>query len=151
MSDGKKIIQISNKLPQFDEIKALFIVTGRQEAKFYLAHNGKFSLIDYFLVSHPKYSDKEGHFMVRGGGKVYGQGSVCELPRQEIRQKFIKLFKVNFKKLKSKEDFDAIYLFSPVAKEVLDNLNKQDKEKVRKIIRKDYYHEHQFKLLEAIK
>ena len=44
MDSKKTKVQISQKLPQFEKEKALFVVTGRQEGKFFLAHKGFFPL-----------------------------------------------------------------------------------------------------------
>lgn len=151
MDSKKTKVQISQKLPQFEKDRVLFIVTGRQEGKFFLAHKGLFSIIHSFKVSHPQYSDKEGRFMTRGSGKVFGQGSVVKNIKKILEQEFNKNFKNSFKKVFSKTKPDKIYLFSPLARPIKNLLAKNMKSKIVFTLDKDYFHEHPFDILKAIK
>jgi hypothetical protein len=148
----KQVIQIPQEFMQFTDIKALFIVTGRQEATFYLAHNGTFKKIESFVISHSKYSDKDGHYMVRGGGKVYSQGSYFEKSKKDNDAEFEKEFTVALNKAFIKcANTNKVYLFSPILSKIYKLMAKAHKDRVVFDLEKDYSHEHPLKLLDAIK
>ena len=147
----KTLIQISQDLPQFKNDNALFIVTGRQTLEFYIAKDSMFKKIKSFRITHPEYSDKEGHFMVRGGGKVFGQGSVFEHPKKVMELEFEKKFNEELKGVYLKSNPNKIYIFSPIVKRILDLMSRDIRSKVVFTFDKDYSHEHPFKILEAVK
>ncbi len=145
-------MKISQKLPQFDREKALFVVTGKQEAKFYLVSKGKIKEIDSFKVEKPVYSDREGWFKRRARGFVMGSGAPLEPKKQKVIKDFLKKLKKNLKKTLSRNKVDAIYLFSPryLSARVRKTLPSSARKKIRLTIDGEYYFEHPFKLLEKI-
>ncbi len=144
-------MKISNKLPQFNEEKALFIVTGKQEAKFYIVHKGEINEIDSFEIEKPKYSDKEGWFKRRVRSFVMGSGAPLEPPKQKIIKDFLKKLKEKYKETSSHNNFEALYLFTPhyLLPSVKESL--PGGTKIKLTIDGEYYFQHPFKLLEKIK
>jgi len=104
---------IPANLPAFSGEKALLIVTGQQDAIFYLAQNGILKSIDSFLIEAPKYSDREGHFKTRAGGKILHFRAVFEKRKERIIADFIKEFQKRFSAISKKFRFDKLYIYSP--------------------------------------
>ena len=71
-------MMIQRQLPQFSDKYAILVVCGRQSGKIYLAHNGQINQDSEIKIENPRYSDREGRFETRMGGKVIRSGSVYE-------------------------------------------------------------------------
>ena len=71
-------MRIKIDLPQFKTEKALLLVTGDQSGVLYFATKGEIEKIAEFKEEIPRYSDKEGSFMVR---IKQGLGTFSSLPR----------------------------------------------------------------------
>ncbi len=106
-------MKISQELPQFTEISALLLVLGRQTAVFYAAQNGEISEIEEFRIENPHYSDKEGFFAARGGGKVFRSGAVREFQKWVVLRKFTKELNRKFSTADAAYHPDHIYFFAP--------------------------------------
>ncbi|MCR4279919.1 MAG: host attachment protein [Candidatus Komeilibacteria bacterium] len=145
-------MQISNKYPQFDKSSALLIVTGRQEAKIYLATKGTIEEIDNLKVSNPRYSDREGFFMNSGGGKTLGSGSVYEDHHEDVIKEFLKDLENDLVEMDNKHQPEQYYLFTPdyMAKQVRDSLPNGAENKVKLVVQGNYVKEHPFTLLDKI-
>jgi hypothetical protein len=145
-------MKISQELPQFENKKALIITTGEQEAEFYLASNGEIEKIDSFRFEEPTYSDREGHFESRGGGNVYGSGSVYEPKKQRNRIEFRKRLENALDTIYKNYKIDSLYVFSP------DYMKNYTREIINEVFHKrvdflyeGHYHEvHPFELLKII-
>lgn len=92
-------MKIPQDLVQFDNRKALIIVSGAQEARFLLAHDGQLEELHDFKVEKITYSDREGHFLRRAFGRVLGSGSVYENKKERQTIEFLSEFKKHFKKV----------------------------------------------------
>lgn len=106
-------MKITKELPQFKNENVLLVVAGTQHADLYRVHDSKVALIKTVHIPTPEYSDREGFFMQRGGGKVYGCGSVYEPKKQTIQEQFAKELISDMKELDQKEGPFKIYLFTP--------------------------------------
>jgi hypothetical protein len=138
---------------QFDKEKTLIIVTGKQEAKFYLGEKGEFRLEESFKLATPKYSDKEG-FCERGGrGQTYGFGSSREAPKEKIRQDFLKNLKSVLKNIEDREKIEAVYLLSPsyILNEVRSSLPADFRKKIKFSLAGHYFNLRPMELLKKIK
>ncbi len=147
------IMQISNKLPQFDDEKALLIVTGKQEASFYVAHQGQLEKLDEFYIPPITYSDNEGHSQKHKLGILMGSGFVRENKKRTLRYKFLGQVEEHLSRIAKKQEVDRLYLFCPsyVLLSVKGVVPYPLKEKRIESIAGDYHHQHPFKLLEKIK
>ncbi|OGZ27695.1 MAG: hypothetical protein A2365_03560 [Candidatus Nealsonbacteria bacterium RIFOXYB1_FULL_40_15] len=146
-------MKISRDLTQFKNFKALFIVTGRQEADIYVAENGKIDKIEEIEIPNSKYSDKEGFFKTRTGGRVIRSGSVLEFPKEKIMKDFLRELKTAMKDIRQRHKFDSVYLFSPefFHNQVFEALPKDFQKKTKETVFGDYCHSHPFEILKKIK
>lgn len=145
-------MKISNKLPQFENEKALIIVTSKHEGKLYEAHAGEIVEIDSFKISTPEYSDKEGFYAGNGHSQAYG-GNVI---RENNKGKMITDLQNEIQALVTKPEtdhIDTIYLFTP--QHLINIVENAIPIKLRKKIifsfGKDYSKEHPFQILEKIR
>lgn len=68
-------VKISKKYPQFEELTALFIVTGKLEAEYLIANNGRIEQVGKFKVHPADYPDRAGYSRVMGHGRTYSYES----------------------------------------------------------------------------
>jgi len=146
-------MKIKQELPQFEDKKALLIVSGKKEAKFYLANAGEVKKIDQLLPEEFKYSDNEGYFETRAMGKVVGSGSVRERMKNYLIQQFSDKLADKTLSLDKENKFDEIYLFSPdyMKNWVRENLSPQLIKKIVLQSEGNYVQNPPFDLLEKIK
>jgi len=106
-------MKISEKLPQFENRLALFIVAGTRTAEFYLAGDGAIDKINELRVEAPKYSDREGFFTRSGKGERLGSGSVYEAKKDKMRSDFHRELSEAVKKSAKKIKITHLYIFAP--------------------------------------
>src|SRR3989344_1938536 len=119
-------MKITQNLPQFDNDVVLIVVTGKQEAKFYLAQDGEIERIADFELETPHYSDREGA-VVRGGSGRRGQGRfatglAATHQKEKMHNDFLKTCKEHLAKILPTIKATKLYLFSPsyVGKDVME-------------------------------
>jgi hypothetical protein len=146
-------MKISKNFPQFKNEKALIVVVGKQEGKFYFANEGIIENLDSFKFEKPKYSDREGHFTERGERGVYKRGAVYEPKKERIITELVNRLGENVKKLLAKNEADIIYLTCPdyLKKRVKDSFPDSAKKKTEIILTGNYCDFHPFDLLEKMK
>lgn len=147
-------MKITKKLHQFTGEKALVIMTGMQEADFYIASDGEINKIDSFKIEKIHFSDNEGFFGRAGnGGKVASSGSVKEPLKKEYLQEFLKNFKSHIKNIENKDGITSVYLFTPdyLYKMTEEALPKKLQNRIKFIAKGNYLHESPFELIEKIK
>lgn len=105
-------MKISRELPQFEGEKAMVLVTGLQDAKIYVAADGEIEEVESFKTEKIRYSDREGHFETRKGGKVLGSGSVYENKDEENVRNFTKELEAKLVRFRN-ESITKVFLFSP--------------------------------------
>jgi len=142
-------MKIPQNLNQFKREPALLIVTGRQEAVLYRAHDGKLDKLDSFRTEKPHYSDREGEFKQRGGGVTITTGSVLEIDDKDIIRDFLQEFSQHIKKIPK---FKIAFVFAPgqIKNKLVKALPADWQKKVRETIVGSYYRYHPLKLLEMI-
>jgi hypothetical protein len=145
-------MKISKELPQFEGEKALVLVTGMEDAKIFVAENGKIEEVDSFKVEKPIYSDREGHFETRKGGKVIGSGSVYEQKDEETVKHFTKELEAKLARFKN-ESITKVFLFSPgyVVSMIRRALPLSLIAKTEGVIKGNYLNSHPFDLLGMIR
>lgn len=146
-------MQISQKLPQFEDKKALLVVTGKQEASFYLANDSRLKKVGEFHIPKITYSDKEGHMQKHKFGKLIGSGFAREPKKQVLRNKFLNQLEDSLKQLsKRNTDIDEVYLYCPgyIMMSAKNTVPSSLKDKVVSTYRGEYQTQHPFKLLEMI-
>lgn len=146
-------MKISISLPQFQNRRALLIVTGDWSAKFFLAGSGTITKLTSFVLRKPSYSDREG-FFGHGlrGSPGSGAGSAYEAPHIYMQQEFKKSFASALRDVKADHEFEDIYLFAPETKTpaLLDSLDQHDRKKVRQAFSGNFFKLAPGKLLEKI-
>lgn len=147
-------MEISGKLPQFFDKKALFLVLSKYRCKIYIAKNKKINIIKEFEVKKPRFFDKAGiFFKKKGKGGSVGSSAVRENIGELLEKELIKEFKLALKNiLKDKSDFDYVYLFASqcVIREVGNIIKKDFFMNIKLEIEGNYIKTHPFKLLEKI-
>lgn len=145
-------MKIPKTFPQFTQITALFVTTGKQGAVFYVATNGFIDSVGSFDIPVPHYSDHEGKFARRGRGLSLSSGGVYEPDKAGHIKEFLRALATHVKQLVGKYAVTATYLYAP------QYLMKQVKEALHDTIEKSYvmsfqgnYHEaHPTVLLEMV-
>ncbi|MEX2054338.1 MAG: hypothetical protein WD883_02250 [Candidatus Colwellbacteria bacterium] len=146
-------MQISQTLPQFEDAKALLIVTSQQGALFYSAHKGQLEKLDEFQIPSITYSDNEGHSQKHKGGILMGSGFVREEQKKTMRHKFLGQLDEYLNNIsKRHQSIERIYVFAPayVLLSVKGAIPYPLREKRITTIAGDYHQQHPFKLLEKI-
>ncbi|OQX00656.1 hypothetical protein BWK69_00995 [Candidatus Parcubacteria bacterium A4] len=145
-------MKIPQHLLQFENKKALFIVTGEKVVEFYIAGDGAISKEKEFEIIFPEHLKTDGFFGRKGGGGV-GTGSLEEMPKEKVRQDFLKEYKVSIKEIFSKNKINHIYLFSPseVIGIVEKNLPAGEGKKILGRFKGNFHNQTPIQLLEKIK
>lgn len=145
-------MKITAKLPQFSDLRALFIVTGRQEAVLYIAHKGQITKKSTIIVEGAKYTDREGFSLRSGHGRVLSSGSAYEPLQAQKKRDFLKVFKTEMAKFLKANPCDVIYVFSPnyAISEVKKTLPATAQKMVKFTRQGDYFKEHPFALIEML-
>lgn len=110
-------MKIPSTLLQFKGKTALILVTGTEEANFFIARDGVIGNVFHFKLEKTKFSDREDSS--QHGSVVFENGGKIEQLKRVARQNFIKTFKEETKKLLTEQKVDLVYLFAP------DSINKE--------------------------
>jgi hypothetical protein len=147
-------MEISNKLPQFENNPTLIIMASWQSGKVYYAYNGKI-ILDKEIEITEEHKDQEGYFEVSTGKNknIIRSSAPHDNKKEHIRNKFLKEFSEYIKDVLQKNKIQSIYVFS--LKEGLKGLKKIFPNNVSKIIVKyysgNYTHQNPEDFLEIIK
>ncbi len=105
-------MKITQSLPQFEDTKALLLVSGTQFAEAYEASRGEIQKIVAFRAELPE-SDERAHIKVRGGkGQTMGVWSTKQDAKEVLQREFVADFKKQTKTL-ADAGWDEVYLFAP--------------------------------------
>jgi hypothetical protein len=143
-------MKITENLPQYEDKKAVFVVTGSHTAVFYSASNGNIEKIKTIQVEKIKYSDNEGYFETRSSGDMIRSGFAQKDPDEIERSDFLKQFKAESSDLyKEVGDTDEFYLFSPpyMVNQIKKAMPDLMRKKTTKEVRGNYIEEHPFELI----
>lgn len=148
-------MKISQNLPQFENKKVLFVVSGEQEALFYVLENGEITAQDQSRIFQSKERrdrNRNSTFLRRGKGMIFGSGSVFELQRRKIRERFLKDLGKNINDISTKQNIDEIFIFCPSQTKgyIQKLLSLSIKEKLKIIIQGNYIESHPFDLIKMI-
>ena len=144
-------MNIRRDLPQFNERRALIVVTGRFAAELYVAHRGVIGRFDGFQLVWPRYQDNEGFFEQRGKDMTRISGSVRETKERERVKRFIRELRVRVWRAVVFEKPDVVFLFTPKIQEVKDGLQERIRRLIVAEVRGDYIRKHPFDVLTKIK
>ncbi len=144
-------MRIRRDLPQFNERRALLIVTGRFAAELYVVYQGTVERLDGFQLVWPKYEDNEGFFEQRGRGMTRISGSVRERKERERVNRFILELRKRVWKAMRDTSADVIVLFSVKAHQIERSLQDAIRRKIIVELPEDVVGEHPFVLLDRIK
>lgn len=144
-------MKITNKLEQFSEKKVLFLVTGKQDARAYIATNGVIDRVISFRVQKPAYTDNEGRFgnRSRGRSNIIQTGNVLRPVDRSIRLNFRHELNEKIKELIREQDIDEIIFFGPkhYQDETISLLPKRTQSKITAVISGNYFEKHPFELI----
>lgn len=146
-------MQISNTLPQFEDVRTLLVVTGGQKTRFYYAYEGSIAEITSIQVKTPVYSDREGFFLKSGQGQTYGAGSVYEDKKESVRTEFYNELRKLIKAMTEEVEVEEIILYAPqhLAPAIRDTLPTHHKELLRHQLHGNYIDKKPLELLEILK
>jgi hypothetical protein len=144
-------MQIPGKLPQFESERALLLVAGKQDAVLYEAREGRVEKLLDIRVPKPHYSDDEGHFKVRVGGKTIRSGSVKEIRDEDIIRDFLHALKEEIRPLMHQE-FTHLFLFAPAKTKnrIREELPHHWQQAIAEVIEGNFYYRNPLYLLERI-
>jgi hypothetical protein len=145
-------MQIQHSLPQFDTRKTLLIISGKQEAKLYVAHKGVIQLWKEFQVPTPHYSDREGFFMTRGRGAVMQAGAIYEAKEQVIFTNFYHELNTQLKEFFAKQSAEDIVLCAPeyCLQNIQSHLPVSTRKKIIATLPGNYLKQHPFDILKRV-
>lgn len=142
-------MKIAQQFPQFKKERALVILTGTQEAEFYLAGDGSMDKIEMFRIPRIKYSDKEGLSVRTGKTGVTGGGS--RSVKEQYQQDFTAKFKATAKDVITRIKPTQIVIVSPIMGEIEQMLPVASKKAVNMRLKKNLCERHPEEILEHIK
>lgn len=131
----------------------MMIVAAKQDARFLIARDGILEEAKVFRIEKRRYSDREGHFKVRGHGIEVSSGAVYEEPKEAMLRDFLARFIAVTKDLLLKYDFGNVIIFIPenLKKLVINALPSYFQKKISAVFYGNYFKYHPFKLLEKMK
>lgn len=150
-------MKISKAYIQFRDRNVLLVVTGKQEACVYRAAKGRITKIATLEIPRDVYFDREGFFMhrgkssLKGGGMVYGTGSMYERSDNEA-VRFMRRLKQRLESILSRRKIDEVYLFAPdyFLRIIRAHLPEEARSRLKYSFRGNYTKSHPFELLEKI-
>lgn len=144
-------MKIPSTLLQFKDKTALLLVTGTEEASFFIARDGIIGNVFQFKLEKTKFSDREDSG--RHGTVAFENGGKIEKLKKNDRTNFLKSFKEGIKGLLTEEKIDFVYLFAPdtVTKELSEALPATLKKKLVKTYKGNFCKETALNILKKIK
>ncbi|MEK7183057.1 MAG: hypothetical protein AAB776_00300 [Patescibacteria group bacterium] len=149
-------MRIRKDLPKFTHKPSLLVVTGRVSAILYFAHEGVLKVVERIEEKPEYFTDNEGFFesrtsrMGQGRALTAASGSVREPYDDKRVGRFVRRLRVELWRQIHKATIADIYIFTPKGHEILSHLQTRVQNKVRRVIKGDFMHEHPFHLLERL-
>jgi hypothetical protein len=143
-------MKIPRQLPQSEHDSACIIAAGKQDAVIYKAARGTIDEAGKINIPKPRYSDREGHFKTRSGGKVLRSGAVRERDDEKIIADFLRQLKPVITSIAA--DAARIYLFAPAKtkRRIATLFSRSDQKKIKMIYPGNYYSRHPLFFLKKI-
>lgn len=106
---------------------SLLLVTGKQDAVIYKAHDGKLEKVDSFKLETPEYSDNENN-------------GLKQVQDRDLIRDFMHELVIRLKNLKA-ENIPSIYLFTPshVKNQILNSLPTELRRHVKAVVEGNYF------------
>lgn len=144
-------MKIPSTLVQFKDKAGLILVTGTEEAKFFVIQNGIISNVFQFRLEKVKFSDREDSS--RHGSATFETGAKIEQLKKLARQDFIKNFKEETARLSAQQKIDYVYLLAPqlIVKELEKALPAILKKKLIKTCTGNFCKESMLNILKKVK
>lgn len=145
-------MRITKELPQFDDEQALLIVSGKEEAIVYTAHAGTITRVEHVRYRPHRYSDREGFFAIRSGGKTVRSGSAKEIPKQHSLVEFLTALQTALRPYVAKPKSMTVYLFAPkyLLPSIREHLSSDIRQQIRKSVPGNFVNDHPFEILEYL-
>lgn len=144
-------MKISNNFSHFITESSLIIVSGTQDAKFYISENGNINLLNSIKIEKPDYSDREGFFQMRARGLSVRSGSVVKSKNRMVIMPFLRSFKEELAKIARNSAVSDIFLFYPghLAR-IVNFIPRTLRKKIKLEVRGNFNDSHPFDLLKKI-
>jgi hypothetical protein len=146
-------MKIKSGLSQFKNEKVLLAVAGERRARFFVIDDGEINLFAEIEELVPKYSDNEGFYGGKKGGKLSRMGN----PNHEVRKeyllnKFACKFEEKVAAAEAGKNELPIYLFAPtfIHTMLAESLPKAMAKRIKMNIAGNYLHAKPFELIEMI-
>jgi len=138
-------MKIAQQFPQFKKERALLILTGTQEAEFYLAGDGLMEKVEMFRIPRIRYSGNEG-LAVRPG-KTGVTGGSSKSTKEQYQQEFAAKFKTAIKQVAARTMPTQITIISPIMGEIEQMLPIASKKSVTMRLKKNLCERHPEEIL----
>lgn len=142
-------MKIAQQFPQFKKERVVLIVTGTQEAEFYLAGDGSMEKVEMFRIPRIRYSGNEGLAVRTGKTGVTGGGS--KSTKEQYQKEFAAKFKATAKDVITRTVPTQIAIISPIMGEVEQMMPPAARKAVVMRLKKNLCERHPEEILEHIK
>ncbi len=126
-------MQISKKLPQFENYPVLFVASGEFDARFYIALDGEITEERRIKMPPREEAREKQEFIKESKGKDVGATSHRERYIEDLKKKFQKKVHRAIHEFIAEYKLQEIYIFSPeyALEKELGSLDKSERKKVR--------------------
>ena len=144
-------VVLPKRLPQFEDKKALLIVTGSQNGKIYCATNSKIEELASIHIPGARFYDTGG-FLERPAKNKKMETTLIHLKSQLLRVPFLRELEKQLIPLLRIHAFASIYIFSPdgLAKHIAELIPRQLKNSIRMVVSGNYVRFSPLLLLEKV-
>ena len=145
-------MRIPSQLPRFPGKEVFLVAVGKQEGVVYRCFEDTIVREAHIQVPTPRYSDREGFFATRSGGRTYRSGSVYESKGGIATRDFIRTLLTELEVITQGRDIAHIYVFAPAfaRRWVLAAIPSPVRSRTRVIVSGIYYRKHPFDLLAVL-
>jgi hypothetical protein len=126
-------MQISKKLPQFENYPVLFIASGEFDARFYIALNGEITEERRIKLPPREEAREKQLFIHESEGEALGAFGHKDRYVEDLKKKFQKKVHREIHSFIAEYKLKEIYIFSPdyAVNKIMEGLDKSEQRKVR--------------------
>lgn len=105
-------MKIPQQFNQFEGVRVLIMVAGKQGAMLYEAHDGVMDEIDSLMLSHDSFFNDGPFYKARSQGGMSRSGPVREVQDQKVVSDFIRELKKHMDKVRA-DMYSDVYVMAP--------------------------------------
>lgn len=142
---------IPKRLPQFEDKKALLIVTSSQQGKIYCATRSKIEELASVNIPGARFYDTGG-FLSRTPKNEKQENALIHLKSQLLRVPFLRELEKQLLPILRTQVYASIYIFSPdgLSKHIAELIPRQLKDSIRLVVSGNYLRFSPLLLLEKV-